>query len=110
MPTKRRRAVLSSKASSHATSARLNQCCTKYIRSMRSSPTGGRPLPAFGVVRLNYIAQRRPRHDLLHRREKHIALGRLAVLLVLRVLVASHGKGLLLHLDVNTLGVPVRTT
>jgi hypothetical protein len=33
---------------SQASSARLNQCCTKYIRSMRSRPTGGRPLPAFG--------------------------------------------------------------
>ena len=48
MPTKRRNAVLSSSASSHAASAKLNQCCTKYIRSMRSKPTGGRPLPAFG--------------------------------------------------------------
>jgi hypothetical protein len=37
--------VLSSRASSHASSARLNQCCTKYILSMRSSPMGGRRRP-----------------------------------------------------------------
>lgn len=48
IPTKRRSDVLSSSASSHAWSARLNQCCTKYIRSIYGSGTGGRPLPAFG--------------------------------------------------------------
>src|SRR4029450_11569890 len=37
-------------ASSTAGSDRLNQCWRKYIRSMRSTPTGGRPLPAFGYT------------------------------------------------------------
>ena len=62
------------------------------------------------VVRLNHLAQRRPRHDLLHRRQKYIAPRRLAVQLVLRllhVMVDGHGKGLLLHFDVNAFGVPV---
>ena len=58
------------------------------------------------VVRLDDAAQLGPRDDLLHRREKHIALGRLALLLVLRVLVASHGKGLLLHARFNAGDVP----
>src|SRR5262249_25886438 len=37
-------------ASSTAGSERLNQCWRKYIRSMRSNPTGGRPFPAFGYT------------------------------------------------------------
>jgi hypothetical protein len=40
--------VLSYKASSHASSAKLNQLATKYIRSILSKPTGGRPFPVFG--------------------------------------------------------------
>jgi len=48
---KRLSAVLSSNASSQASSARLNQCCTMYMRSMRFSPIGGRTLPAFGQCR-----------------------------------------------------------
>lgn len=48
IPTKRRSAVLSSNASSQAASARLNRCWTKYIRSMPSKPTVGRPLPDLG--------------------------------------------------------------
>lgn len=35
-------------ASSQARSGRLNQCCSRWTRSMRSSPMGGRPLPALG--------------------------------------------------------------
>lgn len=39
--------MLFSSASSQAASARLDQCCRKYIRSICSRPTGGLPLPAF---------------------------------------------------------------
>ena len=42
IPTNRRKAVLSSSATSHASSAKLNQCYKKYIRNIRSSPTGER--------------------------------------------------------------------
>src|SRR5271163_2471778 len=45
MPTKRRIEIDSYRASSVAGSERLNQCCKKYSRSIRSSPTGGRPRP-----------------------------------------------------------------
>ena len=48
MPTNRRRLALSYRASSQARSARLNQCWMKWMRSMRSRPMGGRPLPALG--------------------------------------------------------------
>jgi len=106
MPTKRRSEGLSSKASSHAWSPRLNPCCTKYMRNMRCSPTCGRPLAGLGVVRLDDAAQRRPRNDLLHRRQKSIAPGRLAIPLVLRVVIGGHGKGLLLHVGINAGGVP----
>ena len=40
--------ALSYSASSQARSARLNQCWMKWMRSMRSRPMGGRPLPALG--------------------------------------------------------------
>ena len=36
------------KASSTALSARLNQCRSRWMRSMRSRPIGGRQLPAVG--------------------------------------------------------------
>jgi hypothetical protein len=36
------------RASSTAGSDKLNHCCKKYIRSIRSTSTGGRPFPAFG--------------------------------------------------------------
>src|ERR1700685_1325003 len=36
------------RASSTAGSDKLNHCCKKYIRSIRSTPTGGRPFPGFG--------------------------------------------------------------
>jgi hypothetical protein len=49
------------------------------------------------VVRLDHLAQRGPRHDLLHRRQEGVAPGRAAVQLILRVVVGGHGKGLLLH-------------
>ncbi|MBK7514806.1 MAG: M23 family metallopeptidase [Betaproteobacteria bacterium] len=42
---------------------------------------------------------------MLHRREEHVASGRPAVLFVLRVLISSHGKGLLLHVGVNAWSV-----
>jgi hypothetical protein len=35
-------------ASSQAKSARLNQCWIKWMRSIRSSPIGGQPVPRFG--------------------------------------------------------------
>jgi hypothetical protein len=47
-PAEARNAGMSYKASSHTSSARLNQLTTKYIRSIRSKPTGGRPFPTFG--------------------------------------------------------------
>jgi hypothetical protein len=48
MPTKSRITTESYSASSTAGSDRLNHCCRKYMRSIRSTPTGGRPLPALG--------------------------------------------------------------
>src|ERR1700726_961340 len=54
------------RASSTAGSDKLNHCCKKYIRSIRSTPTGGRPLPDFWIVRLDQRAQLPPRHHLLH--------------------------------------------
>src|SRR5262245_19668655 len=50
MPTNARIVGESYSASSTAGSERLNQCWRKYIRSMRSNPTGGRPFPAFGYT------------------------------------------------------------
>src|SRR5262249_31650433 len=48
MPTNARIVGESYSASSTAGAERLNQCWRKYIRSMRSRPTGGRPFPGFG--------------------------------------------------------------
>src|SRR3990172_13068737 len=50
MPTNARMVGESYSASSTAGSDRLNHCWRKYIRSMRSRPTGGRPLPAWGYT------------------------------------------------------------
>jgi hypothetical protein len=50
-----------------------------------------------GVVRLDHLAQRLPRDDLVHRGQEHIALGRSAVLLEPGALIGGCGKGLLLH-------------
>ena len=78
------------------------------VREDHALQTHGRSTVAcLRVVRLNHLAQRGPRHDLLHRREEHIAPRRLAILFVLRVLVGGHGKGLLLHVEVNAFSVPV---
>jgi hypothetical protein len=49
IPTNCRMARESYSASSTAGSDRLNQCCKKWMRSIRSTPMGGRPAPsAFG--------------------------------------------------------------
>src|SRR2546428_3006332 len=50
IPTNARIVGESYSVSSTAGSERLNQCCRKYMRSIRSTPTGGRPLPAFGYT------------------------------------------------------------
>jgi hypothetical protein len=100
MPTKRRKLALSSSASSQASSARLNQCCMKCMRNMRSKPIGGLPLPALGQCGsiTSHNAQWRPRNDLVHRSQEPIALGELAVTLEPSALIGRHYKGLLLHL------------
>lgn len=100
MPTKRRRLTLSYNASSQSRSARLNRCWMSWMRSMRSRPMGGRrALPAFGIVRIDDFAQRRPRHDRSLVAETRLAAG-LAVLLVSQM-VSGHGKGLLFHRHVT---------
>src|SRR5271157_3890734 len=48
MPTNCRITTESYSASSSPGSDRLNHCCRKYTRNIRSNPTGGRPLPALG--------------------------------------------------------------
>lgn len=48
MPKKRCRLALSYRASLQARSARLNQCCRKWMRNMRSILMGTCPLPVFG--------------------------------------------------------------
>ncbi len=50
IPTNARIVGESYSASSTAGSERLNQCWRKYIRSIRSSPTGGRPFPGCGYT------------------------------------------------------------
>jgi hypothetical protein len=50
-----------------------------------------------GVVRLDHLAQRRPGHDLDHRRQEHIAFRGSAVLLESSTLISCVGQGLLLH-------------
>lgn len=52
-------------------------------------------------MRLDHRAQRGPLNDRLHRREEHVALGRIVVLLMLRVLVGSDRRGLLPHLGID---------
>ena len=49
------------------------------------------------VMRLDHAAKLGSRHNLLHRGQKHIALGRTTVLLEPSVLVGGYGEGLLLH-------------
>jgi len=48
-------------------------------------------------MRLDNAAKLGSRHNLLHRGQKHIALGRTTVLLEPSVLVGGYGEGLLLH-------------
>jgi hypothetical protein len=48
IPAKPRKAWLSYSASSIAPSANPYHCCRKWIRSIRSSPIGGRPRAPFG--------------------------------------------------------------
>lgn len=62
------------------------------------------PVAGLGVVRLNDRAQRLPRHDLFHRRQERIALGRLAVGLESVALIGCHRQGLLLHLHLRVSG------
>src|SRR5206468_11044582 len=50
LPTNVRMIGESYSAASTAGSERLNQCWRKYIRSIRSTPTGGRPFPGFGYT------------------------------------------------------------
>lgn len=77
---KRRADAGSYRNSSQASSARLNQCATKYMRSMRSKPRGGRPFPALGVIRFDYCAQRLPRDEFVHLGEEDFFAGAFAVL------------------------------
>ena len=71
--------------------------------SARSSPLqmanqhGRSPTHATGVIRLNYLTQRRPRHERVHRRQKLIAPRLPAVALKARLKIASHRQSLLLH-------------
>lgn len=58
---------------------------------------GRAPVAGLRVVRLDDFAQCRPGDDLVHRRQKHIALGGAAVALESGALVGCGGKGLLLH-------------
>src|SRR5262249_39196357 len=50
IPTNARIVGESYSASSTAGSERLNQCWRQYIRSIRSTPTGGRPFPGWGYT------------------------------------------------------------
>jgi hypothetical protein len=59
------------------------------------------PCPVLGGSQL------RPRHDLLHRRQEHVALGRPTAPFVRGVLIRCCGKGLLLHAQVNACAMPV---
>jgi hypothetical protein len=52
---------------------------------------------ALGVVRLDNLAQLRPRHDLLHRLKEHITFGWPTVLFKSGALIGRHRKGLLFH-------------
>ena len=80
----------------HASSARLNQCCTSTLRSMPQS--GRAPVARLGVVRLDQLLQCIPRHDLVHRGQEHVALGGPAIpFRSSPPLVGRHGQGLLLH-------------
>jgi len=49
------------------------------------------------IVRLDNLAQLRPRHDLLHRLKEHIAFGWPTVLFKSGALIGRHRKGLLFH-------------
>ena len=95
---KRRNAWLSITASLHVWSARLNQCCTKYIRCSRNRRAA---VAGLRVVRLERAAQLGRGHDLLHRRQERVAPRRLAVPLELRVMICGHGEHLLLHDSFN---------
>jgi hypothetical protein len=59
---------------------RPQQCWRKCSRSMRSSPIGGRPLPAFGVERRDQGAEFTPRHHLVHFGQELRTTGLLAML------------------------------
>jgi hypothetical protein len=53
-------------------------------------------------VRLHHRTQIRPRDDLVHRLEEHVAPRRPTELL--EAFVGGHGKGLLLHAPINASG------
>lgn len=49
-----------------------------------------------------------PRHDLLHRRKKGVALGLLALLLVAIALIGRNRQGLMLHLHLRAFGTSIQ--
>jgi len=77
------------------------------VHAQQALQAHGRPTVArLGVMRLDDRALFGPRNDVLHRRQEHVAPRRLAVLLVALVLVFGHGRGLLLHVEVNAQVAP----
>ena len=96
MPTNRRSAVPSGSASSHASSARVNPCCTKYIRLHPLHPHRRTTLAQLRMGRRNHRTQPRPRQDPLHRRQQHVPLPLPAMRFESAVPIRSHRQRLLL--------------
>ena len=58
---------------------------------------GRTPIVGLGVVRCDFLAQRRPGHQRIHSLEEFAAPRRLTVLFKAQLRVGCHSKGLLLH-------------
>ena len=83
----------SSSASSHASSARLNQLLHEvHMRGIRHQSTGGARCPAGGgAARSSHSASH---GDLVHRGQEHVALGGRRYRSDRHLLVGRHGQGL----------------
>ena len=63
------------------------------VHAQHALQPNGRPsVASLRIVRLDHLAHRLPRHDLIHRRQKHIAPGRPTVALESGTLIGRCGK------------------
>ena len=94
IPTNRRRLAMSYNASSHASSARLNQCYTQHPQHPLKTHRRVASV-RLRAMRFDLLAQRRPWHQRIHRPQKLVTARRLRVARGTEISILGHRMGLL---------------